>query len=217
MNRFLTVVAAVPFLIAVSACPRIAFAAATGPAGAVQPQAQSPAKAPVRVQDQTPTKKAPVRMQDQTQAAPQAAQEPTISALPVIKKVVQRPVLQNVDLRPDVVSTIQTEPFVPMNGLYQAFTNQGKPLKVTAVVENAGFTKADKVQINVIFSRIPGVPMKQNQWAYQYTVDLGPGESVSYPLYILFYGSKVEFRVVASFAGEEKSKGNNLYTWWVRF
>ncbi len=60
--------------------------------------------------------------------------------------------------------------------------------------------------------------MKQNQWAYQYTVDLGPGESVSYPFYLLFAPAiAVDFRVIATFAGDEKSKTNNKSVLFVRF
>ncbi|MBI5904689.1 MAG: hypothetical protein HZB86_03935 [Deltaproteobacteria bacterium] len=130
---------------------------------------------------------------------------------------VQKPALANVDLRADVVATIQTEPPVSNFGKYNPYSNMGKPLKVTATVENAGITKADKVAIGVFFSRMPGVPMKQNAWEYHYVVDLGPGEVVSYPFDILFHSTMVTFTVNGEFAGDEKNKGNNTSQLYVKF
>jgi hypothetical protein len=203
MNKALPVCLAVLSLVVVSSFPRLAAAAAPGPAGPARPQVQAPA-----------------RPQAQPQATPPATRESVVKALPLLKKkstMQMRPGALNVDLRPDVAASVQTEPSVPNLGKYNPYSNMGKPLKVTAVVENGGLTKADKVNITVVFWRTPGVPLGQNTWESHYTADLGPGESVSYPFSILFQSTMMYFSVTAEFAGDEKNKGNNEASQFVNF
>jgi hypothetical protein len=160
----------------------------------------------------------PASAAEPTGAAAQAA--PTVTPLPVVRKLVpvQRvvPGAANIDLRPDLVARLQTEPPVPNFGTYNPYSNQGKPLQVTAVIENAGLAKAEKVAIDFSFSK-PPLPFQQSSWKYQYTVDLAPGESVSYPVSVLFFSTTVTFAVKAGFAGDEKSTTNNAATLLVKF
>lgn len=201
MKKVLATCAAIFFLLVVSVAPQFAAAAESQ----VQPQAR-------------PSVKPPAQPQGQPQAAPPATQEATVTPLPHMRtaprKLQKSPSLANVDLRPDVVSSVQTEPSIPNGGTYSLLKYK-KKLKMTAVVENVGLTKADKVEVRVAFFR--PIPGGQPLPGYKYTVDLGPGEAVSYPFYVFFDSTTVGFSVQADFAGDEKDKGNNGSATTVKF
>ncbi len=217
MNKALPICGTTLLLIAVLLFPRLAAAAAPGPAGVTQPQLQ-------------PTTRPLAKPPAQTLTQPQAATEkPTVKALPLVRRnpgSQLKPVLANVDLRPDVVASLQTEPSLANGQKYNPSSNMGKPLKVTAAVENGGVTKADKVAIVFKIFMLPGSgggvvnpfhQPAQTDWEYHYTADLGPGEAVSYPFDVKLPAGLWDLSVSATFAGDEKNKLNNGFRLWVAF
>ena len=157
-----------------------------------------------------------------------AVAEPKITPLPVSRKTV-KPVEQTlkpssqatgglkastakVDLRPDLIGTIVTDPPIqPPMGSYNRYAHQGKPLSFTAVVENAGATKANNVQVKVVFLQMTGnsSPLSQKKWEHNFSTSLEGWESVSYPFSLYCPPGLWVFSVEAQFSGDEKNKNNN--------